>query len=156
MLIGKSPGLHVEFWGEDEGLLDPAGVHALEDVLGALPRLRPRQMRVGVQDLVQVVSDWPNPCAPLSVSVTSRFLSFSRPVNFVRLSDQAIPVTGGSTLRQPANSIADSGSSLHFGESFFLRHWGNAQRQLFQKTIVLGTIILAPFRPSVHQVRAAW
>jgi hypothetical protein len=56
VLVREQPGLKVELRGEDEGLLHTAGVHAVQDVLGALSGLRTREVGVGVQDtLLQVV-----------------------------------------------------------------------------------------------------
>ena len=49
---------HVEHRSEKEDLIYPAEVHALQDALGALP-LHAGEVRVDVQDPVQVVEDFP-------------------------------------------------------------------------------------------------
>src|SRR5215203_1059836 len=54
---GDLMSLDVQHRGEEEDLLHAAGVHALQDALGALP-LHAGQVRVAVQDLVNVVDDF--------------------------------------------------------------------------------------------------
>jgi hypothetical protein len=57
VVVGKAPGRHVELGSEEEVLLHPARVQALQDLFGLL---RAGKVRVCVQDHVHVVGHGPD------------------------------------------------------------------------------------------------